>query len=57
MSMQMDFIAYNLFEFLFINCEMIKKKISKRKNTERDIDILIKNFIFLRLDNIMDRHL
>ncbi len=57
MSMQMDFNAYNLFEFLFINCEMIKKKISKRKNTERDIDILIKNFIFLRLDNIMDRHL
>ncbi len=55
--MQMDFNAYNLFEFLFINCEMIKKKISKRKNTERDIDVFIKNFIFSCLDNIMDRHL
>ncbi|CAB4391825.1 unnamed protein product [Rhizophagus irregularis] len=36
----------HIFDLIRFACKMIKKKIPKRKNTERDIDASIKSVIF-----------
>ncbi|CAJ0644571.1 7717_t:CDS:2 [Entrophospora sp. SA101] len=45
-----------ILNLLRFSCEIIKNDITKRKNTERDIDVFIKSHIFSCFDGVVDRH-